>query len=144
MKKVIRSETELVLAVYRTQLFNPGDLDNVKKVQAGYKAQPLSAFLGQPAPKAAPPIDFIEPLTPATQKTSPQFFNVLNFVLQFCPTVPSEKELMERFAKIGVGAGKTIDVGKLSPEMKTGHGAGHGRRLEGTTRLQDHADRHGK
>ena len=65
VKKVIRSETELVLAVYRTQLFNPGDLDNVKKVQAGYKAQPLSAFLGQPAPKAAPAIDFIKPLTPA-------------------------------------------------------------------------------
>ena len=46
VKKVIRSETEFVLALYRTQLFNPGDLDNVKKVQAGYKVQPLSAFLG--------------------------------------------------------------------------------------------------
>jgi hypothetical protein len=59
VQKVIRSETELVLAGYRTQLFNPGDLDNVKKIQAGYKAQPLSAFLGQPAPKSMPPIDFI-------------------------------------------------------------------------------------
>jgi hypothetical protein len=106
-------------AAYRTQLFNPGDLDNVKKVQAGYKAQPLSAFLGQPAPKAAPAIDFIKPLTPAEEKTSPQFFNILNFVLQFCPTVPSETELMARFAKIGVGAGKTFDASKLSPEMKT-------------------------
>ena len=119
VKKVIRSETELVFAVYRTQLFNPGDLDNVKKVQAGYKAQPLSAFLGQPAPKAAPAIDFIKPLTPETQKTSLEFFNILNFVLQFCPTDPSEKELMARFAKIGVGAGKTFDADKLSPEMKT-------------------------
>ena len=51
VKKVIRSETELALAVYRTQLFNPDDLDNVKKVQAGYKVQPLSAFLGQPRPR---------------------------------------------------------------------------------------------
>jgi len=119
VKKVIRSETELVLGAYRTQLFNPADLDNVKKVQSGYKAQPLSAFLGQPAPKAAPAIDFIKPLTPATQKTSPQFFNILNFVLEFCPTVPAEIELMTRFARIGVGAGKTIDFSKLSPEMKT-------------------------
>src|SRR5439155_26934055 len=79
----------------------------------------LSAFLGQPAPKAAPAIDFIKPLTPAEEKTSPQFFNILNFVLQFCPTVPSEKALMERFAKIGVGAGKSFDASKLSPEMKT-------------------------
>jgi hypothetical protein len=118
VKKVIHSETDLVIAAYRTQLFNPGDLDNVKKVQAGYKAQTLSAFLGTAAPKAAPAIDFITPLTPATQKTSPEFFNILNFVLKFCPTVPSETALMERFAKIGVGAGKTMDASKLSPEMK--------------------------
>jgi len=118
VKQVIRSESELVLAAYRTQLFNPGDLDNVKKVQAGYKVQPLSAFLGQPAPKAASAIDFVKPLTPDAQKTSPEFFNILNFVLQFCPTVPSEKDLMARFAKIGVGAGKTFDASKLSPELK--------------------------
>jgi hypothetical protein len=119
VKKVVRSETELLLAGYRTQLFNPGDLDNVKKIQAGYKADPLSAFLGEPAPKPAPAIEFIKPLTPEAQKTSPEFFNILNFVLQFCPTDPSEKELMARFAKIGVGAGKTLDASKLSPELKT-------------------------
>ncbi len=118
VKKVIRSETEFVFALYRTQLFNPGDLDNVKKVQAGYKAQTLSAFLGTDAPKAAPIIDFIKPLTPAEEKTSPQFFNILNFVLQFCPIDPSETALMARFAKIGVGAGKTMDASKFSPEMK--------------------------
>src|SRR5207245_1655315 len=119
VKKVFRSETQFVFAVYRTQLFKPDDIDNVKKVQAGYKAQTLSAFLGQPAPKAAPAIDFIKPLSPPEEKTSPEFFNILNFVLRFCPTVPSETELMARFAKIGVGAGKTFDSSKLSPEMKT-------------------------
>jgi hypothetical protein len=119
IKKIFRCETELAFPAYRTQLFNPGDIDNVRKVQAGYKVQTLSAFLGQPAPKAAPAIDFIKPLTPAEEKTSPQFFNILNFVLQFCPTVPSEKALMARFAKLGVGAGKTFDASKLSPEMTT-------------------------
>jgi hypothetical protein len=118
VKKVFRSETEFVFAVYRTQLFKPDDLDNVKKVQAGYKAQTLSAFLGTAAPKAATVIDFIKPLSPAEEKTSPEFFNILNFVLQFCPTDPSETELMARFARIGVGAGKTMDARKLSPEMK--------------------------
>lgn len=116
--KTIRSETAIVLAVYRTQLFNPADLDNVKKVQAGYRVQPLSAFLGQPAPPAAPKIDFIKPLTAAEQKTSLEFFNILNFVLQFCPTDASEKEVMARFARIGVGAGKKLDVAKLSPELR--------------------------
>lgn len=118
VKEVIRSETEFVFAAYRTQLFNPADLDNVKKVQAGYKVQTLSAFLGTAAPKAAPAIDFIKPLTPVEEKTSLQFFDILNFVLQFCPTDPSEIELMARFAKIGVGRGQTFDPSKLSPEMK--------------------------
>src|SRR5207237_9230528 len=105
VKKVFRSETEFVFAVYRTQLFKPDDIDNVKKVQAGYKAQTLPAFLGQPAPTAAPAIDFIKPLSPAEEKTSPDFFNILNFVLQFCPTDPPETELMARFARLGGGAG---------------------------------------
>lgn len=116
--KVIRSETELVFVAYRTQLFNPGDLDNVKKIQAGYKVQLLSAFLKQPAPKPAPAISWVKPLTPADQKTSLEFFNILSFVLQFCPTAASERDLMTRFAEIGVGAGKHIDVAKLSPETK--------------------------
>lgn len=118
VKKVIRSETDFIWAAYRTQLFNPDDIDNVKKVQAGYKAEPLSAFLGQTAPAAAPAVDFIKTLTPKEEKTSPEFFNILNFILQYCPTDPSEIELMARFAKIGVGAGKTIDFDKLSPKMK--------------------------
>jgi hypothetical protein len=119
VKKVIRSETDFIWAAYRTQLFNPDDLDNVKKIQAGYKAEPLSKFLGKPAPKAAPAVDFIKPLTPDEETKSPEFFDILNFILQYCPTDPSETKLMARFAKIGVGADKTFDASKLSPDMKT-------------------------
>src|SRR5580693_3023865 len=116
IKKVIRSETDLLMPIYRVQLFNPDDIDNVKKVQAGFNAQPLSSFLGKPAPKSAPAIDFIQPLTVETQKTSLEFFNILNFVLRYCRTDPSEVTLMKRFAKIGVGPGMTFDASKLSPE----------------------------
>src|SRR5205814_6410477 len=119
VKKVFRAETGFAFAAYRTQLFNPDDLDNVKKVQAGYKAEPLSAFLGQPVPAAAPAINFIKPLTPDEEKTSAEFFNILNFLLQFCPTDRSETELLARFAKIGVGGGKTFDASARSPENKT-------------------------
>jgi hypothetical protein len=117
IKKVIRSETDILMPIYRVQLFDPSDIDNVKKVQAGFKVQTLSSFLGTPAPKPAPAIDFIKPLTKETQRTDLEFFNILNFVLRYCPTDPTEVELMKRFAKIGVGAGKTFDPGKLSPEM---------------------------
>jgi hypothetical protein len=101
--KVIRSETDLAMVVYRTQLFDPSDIENVTRVQAGYTVQPLSAFVGQPAPPAAPAVTWMAPLPPAEQRTSLQFFSILNFVLRFCPTHPSETDLMARFATIGIG-----------------------------------------
>jgi hypothetical protein len=46
-------------------------------------------------------------------------FSVLNFVLtSFCPTVPSEGDLMARFAKIGVGPGRTFDASARSPAVR--------------------------
>ena len=58
----------------------------------------------------------MKPLPPAAEKTSPEFFNILNFILGFCPPHPSEKDLRVRFAKIGVVAGKTFDASSLSPQ----------------------------
>lgn len=116
--KVIRCETQIALALYRTQLVGNDDLENVKKIQARYKALPLSAFSNQPAPAPVPAIDFPKPLSPEGQKNSLEFFNLLNFVLQFCPTVPSEKTTMAQFAQIGIGAGKKIDLGALPPQQK--------------------------
>ncbi|HMH14424.1 MAG TPA: DUF1254 domain-containing protein [Edaphobacter sp.] len=116
--KVLRSETEFINVVGRTQLFNAADLDNVKKIQAEYKAQPLSAFLGKPAPPASAAIQWIPPVPPAQMKSSPQFFNVMSFLMQFCPTQASESALRARFASIGIGPGKTINFATLSSEMK--------------------------
>ncbi|MBL9136140.1 MAG: DUF1254 domain-containing protein [Verrucomicrobiales bacterium] len=118
VKRVVRSETELALAVFRTQLFEPADLEHVKRIQEGYRVEPLSAFLGKPAPRPAPAIDFIAPLTTETQKSSLDFFKVLNFILQFCPRHPSEKELMARFAKINVGAGKKFLPDRMNADLQ--------------------------
>jgi hypothetical protein len=83
--KVLGPETEFINVVGRTQLFHPADLDHVKKIQSEYTAQPLSAFLGQPTPPAAPAIPWIAPVPPTEMQTSLQFFNVMSFLLQFCP-----------------------------------------------------------
>src|SRR4029079_11183622 len=82
IKKVFTSTTPMGLVAYRTQLFEPADMPNVEKVQAGYKAQPLSAFLKQPAPPAAPKIDF---LPASSEKVKENFFEYLDFALQFVP-----------------------------------------------------------
>ena len=116
--RVIHADTDFIFAFYRVQLFDPNDIDNVKKVQAGFKVEALSAFAGTP-PVKAPAVEFIKPISRDDEKTSLEFFNILNFVLRYCPTDPSEVDLMARFAKIGVSAGKTLDVSRLSPEIRT-------------------------
>ncbi|XZE44173.1 DUF1254 domain-containing protein [Pirellulaceae bacterium SH467] len=118
VKQVIRCETEIGWVLFRTQLFNPSDIDGVKKVQAGYKVQPLSAFLGNPAPASAKKIEFVRPLSPEKQRTSVEFFDVLHYLLQFCPTHSTEKELMARFAKLGLGRGGSFNSAMLTPELK--------------------------
>src|SRR5512137_435163 len=115
--KAFRCETELGWAHYRTQLVDASDLENVKKVQAGYTVQTLSQFLGKPPPPAAPRIDFVAPLSPEEQRTSPAVFSILSFVLGFCPTHPSEVALRGRFARLGIEGGKVFDPARLSPEI---------------------------
>jgi hypothetical protein len=121
IKKVFRSSTGLSLAGYRTQLYGPDDLNAVKTVQAGYKVQPLSAYLKQPAPPPAPAIDF-----PKIDKelVKANFFEYLDFALQFAPAEPNEMEIRAKLARIGVGAGKTFNFKDLSMEDKTEIGLG--------------------
>jgi hypothetical protein len=118
IEKVFRCETDFSIAAFRTQLFNPADIENVKKIQAGYKGQPLSAFLKKAPPAAAPPIEWPK-IDKKLAETDP--FAYLNFVLQFCPPVgPAEveKPLRAKFAKIGIEAGKPFKLDKLSAEQK--------------------------
>ena len=113
--KVFRSSTQFSLALFRTQLFRPSDIENVKRIQAGYKVQPLSAFLKRPAPPAAPALRFprID-----TELAKTNFFEYLDFALQFAPPGPEETAIRAKLARIGVGPGKTFDFKELSLEHK--------------------------
>jgi len=115
IKKVYRSTTDFSLAIFRTQLFDPKDMPNVVKVQAGYKAQPLSAYLKQPAPAAPPAIDFPK-IDKELVKTN--FFEYLDFALQFAPAGPEEEAIRARLATIGIGPGKKFNFKDLSAEHK--------------------------
>jgi hypothetical protein len=112
--KTFRSETQFSLAIFRTQLFGPHDIDNVKAVQAGYKAVPLSSFLGQPAPPQP-----VEPAFPPFSELAfkTDFISYLNFLLQFCPPVSAEADLRARFVKAGIAAGKVFNLVNL-PERQ--------------------------
>jgi hypothetical protein len=115
IKKVFRSTTQFSLAGYRTQLFNPEDMPNVVKVQAGYKVQPLSKYLNQPAPPAAPVVNFP---TIDKEMVKTGFFDYLDFALQFAPAGPEENEIRAKLARLGIGAGKNFAFKDLSSEQK--------------------------
>jgi hypothetical protein len=115
IKKVFNSSTPFAFVNFRTQLFEAGDMPNVEKVQAGYKAQPLSAYLKQPAPPAAPAIDFL-PAT--TEGIKDNFFNYLDAALEFIPPLPEDKDVRAKLARIGIGPGKTFAFKELSLEHK--------------------------
>jgi hypothetical protein len=115
IRKVFRSSSDFSLAIFRTQLFDANDMPNVVKVQAGYRAQPLSAFLKQPAPAAAPAVDF-----PTIDKdlVKTNFFQYLDFALQFAPAGPEEQAIRARLARIGIGPGKAFDFKDLPSAHK--------------------------
>jgi hypothetical protein len=115
INKVFHSTTPFSLVIFRTQLFNPADMPNVVKVQAGYKAQPLSSFLKHPAPSAAPAIKFV-PANTAGIKDN--FYAYLDAALQYIPETPEDKAVRARMASIGIGPGKTFDFKDLSLEHK--------------------------
>ena len=121
IKKVFHSTTQFAIFVFRTQLFGPDDMPNVVKIQEGYKIQPLSAYLHQPTPPAASPVDWPPINKELAQKN---FFEYVNFVLQFAPAGPEEKSIRAKLAKIGIGPGKKSDFKELTDEQKAAIAAG--------------------
>lgn len=114
--EVIPCETQFLFSIHRTQLLNPSDIDKVKKIQVGYRVEPLSAFLGTKAPSAAAAIDF--PKWKKGAEFNAQAFDYLDFMLTLVKTPQEEQDLMKRFAKIGLGNEETFDIKKFSPEIQ--------------------------
>ena len=116
IKAVLRAQTQFAYLLIRTQLFNAADIVNVRTIQGGYGVQSLSAFLHQPAPPSAPAVNWPKPS--ADMLTTASIFPYLNFLLQFCPTDPSETDLMARFAELNLGAGKSFELASFAPPVQ--------------------------
>jgi hypothetical protein len=125
VKQVYRSSTQFALGLLRTQLFAADDLPNVVAVQAGYKAQPLSAFAGTAAPPAAPEIAWPKINAELAKR---HFFEYLDFALQFAPAKPNEVAIRQQLARIGVGAGATAGGPSLFDRIELDLGLWEGER----------------
>lgn len=122
VRAVIRCETDFATAIFRTQLVDAGDIDRAHAIQDGYRIRSLSAFLGTKPAAPAPPIEW--PPVDHDDLDSVAAYEYLNFLLTFSPTVPSEKALMQRFAKLNIGPGKHFDFDRLTPDLQNAISAG--------------------
>jgi hypothetical protein len=118
IKQIIHSETEFAFVRYRIRLFNAGDLDNVKKLQAGFRVQPFSTYSGGTAAAVPAKVNFPKPLSAEAQRTSIEFFSLLNFVLSYCPLNEDEAEIRARMADLGLHGDDSFEVKTWSPEIK--------------------------
>jgi hypothetical protein len=122
VNRVIQGDTDFLGTLTRTQLIEPKDLPNVKKIQQEYKLQPLSAYLGEAAPAAAPAVDW-KPWKEGAEKTD-EFWAYTNFLLQYAVPNSQDKPVQDRMAKIGIAAGKAWDSTVMGKDIQGAIAAG--------------------
>ena len=107
INKVIQSEGNYLVALGRTQVFGLGDVDNTKAVLAAYQIEPLSEFSGTESTVQAKAPNF--PVYNPEKAKGIEFISYLNALIADGSIHESEKELFEKFAKIGIAPGKAFD-----------------------------------
>jgi hypothetical protein len=116
IKRVVRGESEFLGTLTRTQLKGMDDLHVMQEIQQGYKLQPLSAFLGQPAPLPAAEVDW--PVWIDKVDRTAEIFRYVNFLLPFTRPHPLDQPTLDRIARIGIAPGKPWDLTKMNPDLR--------------------------
>jgi len=116
INKVIKSEGNYLLALGRTQVFGPNDVDNAQAVISGYKVESLGRYLGQDVEMTASPLLNLPPFNP--KKISNEYFiTYFNALMAQGKIHPTEVELFNKFAKIGIEPGKSFNPEDFDPEI---------------------------
>jgi hypothetical protein len=128
----LRSPTNLVWILGRTQTNGPDDYAAVHTVQQGYKLVPLSAFgraftppegaangaaNGVPDPTfdaKTPPVDKLKAMSAAT------YFDTLARLMKSNPPPFADAPMLAKLATIGIGPGQPFEPSHLDPEAARG------------------------
>lgn len=120
----LRSPTNMVWILGRTQTNGPEDYAAVHGIQDGYTLVPLSAWgrpYTAPAGTADPTVDMeTPPIEQLRHMTATQFFNTLARLLEANPPPASEASILEKLAKIGIKPGQSFDPAALDTEVAHG------------------------
>jgi hypothetical protein len=118
VKRVIQGDSSFLGTLTRTQLIDPKDLPNVEKIQKQYKLQPLSTYLGKPAPEPATAIEW-KPWKNGVETTD-EFWDYVNFLLKFTTPNPQDKPVLDKMAKIGLGSNASKPSAEIRAAMQQG------------------------
>jgi hypothetical protein len=137
---VLRSETDLVFIVVRTQLFGPDDLDRVEEIQAGYALRPVHEVIGTDPPPAPRRPDF--PIWQEGAQFDERFYGFLDFAMDLLgEPAPGREALWEPLGRLDIGPGHDFDLAALAPEIQEALKAG---REAGFADMEAFIDAHSK
>ena len=119
----IDAPTPYVWIIGRTKTDGPADYDAVHKIQAGLKVTPISRF-GQ---AVEPVVGNVDP--GVDMKTPPKiqvdtmpaskFFAYAAEILKLQPPHITDEPILAQMRRIGIERGKSFDIDKLDPAIKT-------------------------
>ena len=111
---VFKSEGDFVFMVGRIYIRGREELKTVHALQDQLDLVTLSNFEGKEAPVKTK-IDW--PIYNEEKAKSAEFISYVNFLLHHVEIHPTEKELFEKFSKIGIGANKPFSIDKMDPAI---------------------------
>ncbi len=118
----INAPTPYVWIIGRTKTDGPADYDAVHKIQAGYKATPLSRWGKAAEPVAAKVDPSINMKTPPKIQvdTMPaeKYFTYAAELLQLHPPHITDEPIIARMKRIGIEPGQSFDFAKLDPAVQ--------------------------
>jgi hypothetical protein len=125
----IKSPTNLVWIIGRTQTNGPSDYPAVHAIQDKYKLTPLSAWGKAYTPPdnvaVRPDVDMATPpVEQAFKMDAATFFGRLNALMKENPALPADAEALRRLAAIGIGPGRPFDLKGMNPASAKGLEAG--------------------
>ncbi|WP_430812279.1 MULTISPECIES: DUF1254 domain-containing protein [unclassified Carboxylicivirga] len=118
INKVIQSEGNYLLALARTQVFGPDDIESAKALINQYSVQSLNTYLGMAEATVIPENPDIPPYDPNAVKNE-NFISYVNALMATAKMHPSEEALFKRFARIGIQPGQPFNTDDFSSEIIT-------------------------
>jgi hypothetical protein len=133
--KQIKSPTDMVWIIGRTQTNGPSDFAAMNSLQAQYKLTPLSAWGKIYIPPSNVPTDAnidmkAAPVDTVAAMDARAFFNRLAMLMKNNPPAAADAPIVARLASIGIAPGQSFDLDRSGNEMAKAISEGVNRVLE--------------